>query len=127
MKAFKATSPAGLVIGYVADTPNPEHFQEGWRLECVEDAYGVMTEEAPIVPTGVTLTKLEYLRRFTQAERITIRTVAETNPILADYMELLNIATEVNTNDPDTVAAVHMLEAVGLIATGRAKEILYGE
>lgn len=78
----------------------------------------------PIVTTGRTMTKLEYLRRFTQAERIAIRTVAASNPVLDDYMQLLELATEINTADPDTVAAVHMLEAAGLIAAGRAGEIL---
>lgn len=82
-------------------------------------------EPAP-APVGVTLTKLEYLRRFTQAERIAIRAAAAQSPQLADYMQLLELATEVRTDDPDTIAAVQMLEAAGLIATGRAQEILNG-
>jgi hypothetical protein len=45
--------------------------------------------------------------------------------VLADYMALLELAQEVDTNDPDTQAAVQMLEAAGLIAAGRGVEILY--
>jgi acyl-CoA synthetase (AMP-forming)/AMP-acid ligase II len=70
------------------------------------------------------LTKLEYLRRFTQAERIAIRAAAAQSPVLDDYMQLMELATEVDTSDTDTVTAVRMLEQAGLIAAGRADEIL---
>ena len=73
-----------------------------------------------------TLTKLEYLRRFTAEERITIRTVAKSNPTLEDYLALMELAEEVNIGDADTVAAVQLLEQAGLIGVGRAEEILNG-
>jgi hypothetical protein len=76
------------------------------------------------VVTGRVMTKLEYLRRFTAQERITIRTVAKTNPMLEDYMALMELASEIDTADADTKAGVQMLEAVGLLAAGRAAEIL---
>ncbi len=71
-----------------------------------------------------TLSKLAYLRRFTGEERVTIRTVAKTNPVLEDYMALLELSEEISLDDPDTIAAVKMLEGAGLIAAGRAAEIL---
>ena len=74
----------------------------------------------------VLLTKLQYLRRFTQLERITIRTAAAQSPALADYLHMLELAEEINLADPDTVAAVQMLEGAGLIAQGRTAEILNG-
>ena len=70
------------------------------------------------------LTKLEYLRRFTSAERVAIRAAAKMEPVLEDYMSLLELAEEINTQDSDTIAAVQMLESVGLISAGRANEIL---
>ena len=70
------------------------------------------------------LTKLEYLRRFTAEERINVRTVAKTNAALEDFMVLMDLASEINLDDPDTIAGVHMLEAAGLLAQGRASEIL---
>ena len=76
--------------------------------------------------TGRVMTKLEYLRRFTQDERVAIRAAAKSNAVLEDYMALLELAQDVNTTDADTVAAVNMLEQVGLIAAGRAQEILNG-
>lgn len=87
------------------------------------------TEQAgqPVTPTGPrTMTKLEYLRRFTTAERVAIRAAAAANPVLEDYLKLMELAQEINTGDPDTIAAVTMLEQAGLIAAGRAQEILNG-
>ena len=80
----------------------------------------------PVAPTSHTLTKLEYLRRFTVDERVAIRAAAAQNAVLADYLQLMELAQDINTGDPDTVAAVTMLEQAGLIATGRANEVLNG-
>lgn len=73
---------------------------------------------------GCTMTKLEYLRRFTVDERVAIRAAAAQNAVLADYLALMELAQEINLDDPDTVAAVQMLEQAGLIAAGRAAEVL---
>ena len=71
---------------------------------------------------------VSYLRRFTQPERIAIRAAAAQSPVLDDYLRLLDITIAqggiVNLDDEDTVTAVNMLEQVGLLATGRAAEIL---
>jgi len=124
MPTFKATSTEGVISEYDATLPDPEHLQPGWRLEQIIIAEASPDAPEP-VPTGKVMTKLEYLRRFSQDERIAIRTVAASNPVLADYMALLELAQEVDTNDPDTQAAVQMLESAGLIAAGRGVEILY--
>ncbi len=79
-----------------------------------------------VIPTSYTWTKIEYLRRFTQEERIAIRTAAKTSAVLEDYMQLLELASEVKSDDPDIVAALTMLESVGLIGAGRAQEIING-
>ena len=39
-------------------------------------------------------------------------------------MALLELSEEISLDDPDTIAAVTMLEMAGLIASGRAAEIL---
>lgn len=69
---------------------------------------------APVAP--LPLTRLEFLRRFTAAQRIAIRTAAQTNPIIADALQLLDLAQEVRLDDPDTLALAGYLVAVGLIA-----------
>lgn len=85
------------------------------------------TPDDPVpVPTSRVLTKLEYLRRFTGEERITIRTAAKSNAVLEDYLSMLELAEEINTGDADTIGAVNMLEQVGLIGVGRANEVLNG-
>lgn len=70
----------------------------------------------------VQLTKLQFLRRFTTAERIAIR--SSTNPVIVDFMQLLDLAQDVRLDDPDTVAGVNYLETLTLIGEGRAAEIL---
>lgn len=77
------------------------------------------------VPVQRIVTKLEYLRRFTMEERITIRQAATQSPGLSDYLAMLELAQDINLDDADTIGAVSMLEGAGLIATGRAAEI-YG-
>ena len=83
----------------------------------------------PSIPTdapvkAMTWTKLEYLRRFTQDERIAIRGAAKAVPELEDYVALLELASEVRSDDPDIIGALQMLEGAGLIGPGRAGEIL---
>jgi len=76
----------------------------------------------PPVPRELQLTKLQFLRLFTTGERIAIR--ASTDPVIVDFMQLLDLAQDVRLDDPDTVQGVHYLESEGLIAAGRAAEIL---
>jgi hypothetical protein len=70
------------------------------------------------------ITKLEFLNRFTAEERITIRTVAQTNPAIADYLAMLDAAQDVSLIDARTIGGAQALEAAGLIGEGRAAEIL---
>ena len=86
----------------------------------------LITDVVPRMASDRILTKLEYLRRFTQAERIAIRAAAKAVAELDDYLELLALAQDVRLDDPDIVAALNMLESGGLIGDGRAQEILNG-
>ena len=97
--------------------------------------YSYINEELtpPEVPEIITptpepvliISKLEFLRRFTAEERIAIR--ASTNPIIVDFMELLNLAENVRLDDADTIAGVNYLESLTLLAVGRAAIILTPE
>ena len=97
--------------------------------------YSYINEELtpPEVPEIITptpepvliISKLEFLRRFTAEERIAIR--ASTNPIIVDFMELLNLAENVRLDDADTIAGVNYLESIALLAVGRAAIILTPE
>lgn len=76
----------------------------------------------PPAPTNVT--RIKFKQRMTAAERIAIRTGAETDPITFDFMDLLSEATYIDLSLADTINGVNYLEAQGYIATGRANEIL---
>lgn len=70
------------------------------------------------------LTPLEFLSRFTETERITIRSVAVTNTQLSDFLYLLQSAANVDLSYPSTIQGVQFLETCDLIETGRADIIL---
>lgn len=70
------------------------------------------------------ITKLGFKQRFTQEERIAIRAASAANPVVFDFQDLVDSATFIDLSRADTVSAVNSLEQFGLIANGRAKQIL---
>ena len=106
-----------VVHAYCAD--QPDHFGT-FPLE----QFNHIHEKEVVAVVSRTITKLEYLRRFTTDERVAIRAAAVANPLLDDYLKLMELAQEINLDDPDTTAAVQLLEQAGLIAAGRASEVL---
>lgn len=70
------------------------------------------------------LTVLEFRSRFTDGEKIAITTAAESSVPVRVWMDDLAAAQDVNLDDPRIVAGVHAMEYGGLIAAGRAAEIL---
>lgn len=121
--AVTRKSDGAEVYRYSADAP----------IEWADMSYDEHDHVAIFEPTAdaqpapvVVWSRLEYLRRFTPTERIAIRDAASSSHVLTDYMHLLDMAEVVNNDHPDTVAAVLMLENAGLIAPGRAAEILWG-
>ena len=107
-------------VAYAYGADQPDHF----GTFPLEQFNHIRQKEVEAAPVPRTITKLEYLRRFTTDERVAIRAAAVANPVLDDYLKLMELAQEINLDDPDTVAAVLMLEQVGLIAAGRAAEVL---
>jgi hypothetical protein len=75
-------------------------------------------------------TPLEFLERFTQAERIAIRAASVgTSPEalqLADWLDLLRASTEVIADDPRTLAGTQALVDAGLLTPARRAAILGG-
>ena len=107
-------------VAYAYGADQPDHF----GTFPLEQYNHIRQKEVEAAPVPRTITKLEYLRRFTTDERVAIRAAAAANPVLDDYLKLMELAQEINLDDPDTVAAVQMLEQSGLIAAGRADEVL---
>lgn len=70
------------------------------------------------------ITKREFIKRFQVGEYATIKQVATQNATLDFYWQQFMLAENIDLDNADTVAGVQMLEAAGLIAAGRAAEIL---
>jgi len=85
------------------------------------------TPEPPAPPPVDELHKVDFLRLFTQAERIAIRQASKVNLVVEDYQAMLDAASVVRLSDPDIQAGIPALEAAGLIGPGRAAKILAGE
>lgn len=110
-----------IIHAYTADQPS---HVEIYPFE----QYNHIPQPVVVEPVIREVSGVSYLRRFTQTERIAIRAAASQSAVLDDYLKLLDATIQqggiVNLDDADTVAAVQMLEQAGLIADGRAAEIL---
>jgi hypothetical protein len=73
---------------------------------------------------GYLLTKLQYMSRFTDAELAAIYTAAKASVQVEVWLDKFKLAQEIDLTDPQTIAGVQALEAAGLLAAGRAAEIL---
>ena len=129
MPHYKATNTVGgEVVEYDADAPQPQHLAAPWVVE------NVLVQASPqdiAPPPSVyggrrTLSRLEFLRLFTPQERIAIRTAATQSPVLADFMQMLELADDVHLDSADTATGVTLLEQAALIGAGRASEVLRG-
>ncbi len=69
---------------------------------------------------------LEFLNRFTAAERASIRTAAQTDDDLADFLMLLECAVEVVNTEATTTGGIDYIVSLGLLTRARADEILDG-
>lgn len=71
---------------------------------------------------------LDFKRRFTTAEQVAIYTAAKTSVPVQVFIALLDTAAAcgvmIHADDPDVIAGINAYEAAGLIATGRAAQIL---
>ncbi|MDD3677189.1 hypothetical protein [Thauera propionica] len=70
------------------------------------------------------ITRLQFLRRFTDAEMQAIVAASAQSPALQAEILKWQTADGINLTDPATVSGVNALEIAGLIAPGRAAEIL---
>lgn len=108
----------GIVINtIVLDDETQWPVPDGCALHALADPVSVQRKA---------LSRLEFLRRFTAEERVAIRQASTTDPIIYDFLDLLYQAQEVRADDADTRAGLQYLETKGLLASGRATEILTG-
>jgi hypothetical protein len=84
----------------------------------------VAEEPAPYVPPARIISKLEYMNRFTDAELQTIYSTAKTVVAIEVWLAKFNATTDIDLDDPRTISGLASMEDFGLIALGRAQEIL---
>lgn len=121
--------------------------EEFMRLQYPDGNYRpvVTTKPAAVEPTEPeptparrVITIRAFKQRFTQAERVAVRLAGTDDPTrsmaereqaatLADWQDILNSVQFVDLDFSETVAAVQLMERVGLLAEGRGTEILEAE
>ena len=122
-------SQTGALIDVVDSPPLVPEAPLAIKQQDIELDYGRYFWDAPSAsfverPKDRNLTKRQYLGLFTGEERVSIRAAARASLVIEDYLALLNVSDFISLDDPDTIAGVHALEMAGLIAAGRAAEIL---
>lgn len=72
------------------------------------------------------LSPTEFMRRFSQAERLTIRQLERDGDlVIKDAMELMNGTKDgVNLDDEDVYSTLSYLVSIGVISQDRVKEII---
>lgn len=103
-------------------TPELAHVGPGWGWDI---AGFTAPPEPPRAPRGP-ITRLEFLQRIPANVRIQIRTRAKLDPVIEDAMALLDAATEVDTDHPDTIQLVMYLRMQGLLSDEQAAAVLGG-
>jgi hypothetical protein len=109
----------------------PDHIPEGMQVKGRPGDFPDLARKSynPAIldfydKPNLAITKLKFIKKFTAAEYAAIKSAATANATLDYYWQMLMLAEEVRLDDPDTISGVQMLEQVGLLATGRAAEIL---
>lgn len=93
------------------------------QLEIEAYAVTVQSEDYPAVNS---LTRLQFMRRFTTQEQAAILTARDSgqSPELTVFWEQLQLSSHIRLDDPDVHAGVQLLETAGLIVSGRADDIM---
>ncbi|MBB4287965.1 hypothetical protein [Roseospira goensis] len=115
----------------------PEDVRPGWRHDPDTDTWTAPPDPAPApdpdpapaVPT--TYTPPQFMAAlFTAPERIAIRAARETDPVVDDFLTLIEDPrlTEVDRTDPGTVQAIQYLTTTDppLLTAARAAQVLAG-
>ena len=72
----------------------------------------------------VPISKKDFIKKFTPEEYSSIKAATTVNSTLDYYWQLFMSSEFILLSDSDVIIGVNLLESVGLIAEGRAAEIL---
>ncbi len=70
------------------------------------------------------ITRYQFLDRFTVAERIGIRESAKTDPVVNDFMQMLEVSQEVILDNPLVAQGLYYLVYIGKLTTDRVPQLL---
>jgi hypothetical protein len=99
---------------------NPQRVAIGWTYD--GEFHAPPQPPAPEIPPIIT--KLAFRFRLTDAEYVGILQAAKTEVAVQAWVETFNMVSQINLDDPRTVAGVQQLVAAGLLTEQRADEIL---
>lgn len=115
---------------------NGEEYVYDWLSDGSQDPQMVMEERAKmikatldrresarlaVIGTSVPLTRFAFLDRFTTMERVGVREAAKTNPVIEDFMKMLELSGNISL--PLARPGLAYLVAVGKLTSARAAEI----
>lgn len=80
--------------------------------------------DAVSIPTPRLMTHEQFIQRFTAAEWEAMTQAARDNAAMDAWMRRFSLAHVINLDDAATQAGVQALEIAGLLAAGRAQEVL---
>lgn len=126
-----ADAPAEYEMAWDLTDVQAEFLRNGATCQLQEGRLVVVPAAVEVVePVSAGLTKLEFMNRFTDQELAGIYTAAKSSVAVEIWLAKFNATApdedghSVFVNDPRTIESIQMLEAAGLIAAGRAAEIL---
>lgn len=99
-------------------TAEPDPRNERWNA--------VARTFEPKPPESASLLPIDFMRRFTMAEEIAIRTAAKTDAAIEVFLSRLFVVTSVGLTHPETTGGINYLVAKGLLTAERGAEILNG-
>jgi len=83
-----------------------------------------MPEIVTAMPPTPPMSKLDFLKRLTFAERVAIETAASTDAEVRVVKESLLAADEIKLDDSEMIAGIGLYVSKGFITESRALEIL---
>jgi hypothetical protein len=88
------------------------------------DAFVWIDQDMVMVAPPKLLTSKHFADRFTDAELTAVMDAASHNPAVAAWLERFRATQQINLDSPTAQLSVHALELAGLLAPGRAAQIL---
>ena len=108
---------------HVPDAVEPGFVKTGRKFEApVPVAPAASPPPAPVT----VISRLDFLRRFTRAERIALRAAETTDPVVADFLLMLTLAEDVDLTSPDVTDGLAYLEGNGFVTSERGAAIRSG-